>query len=146
MGMSQIVQLSAKTGEGVDKLLEIIQLVADVNEFKGDPSLPGQGVVIEANLDKFKGPIATVIVRNGTLKKNQTVILGGISSKIRSLVDYTGKQLDAASPSTPVEVLGLEIVPAVGSILGEGAGEAKIGGVKSLLDKVKKVQIRRYLM
>lgn len=132
-----IVQLSAKTGEGVDKLLEIIQLVADVNEFKGDPSLPAQGVVIEANIDKFRGPIATVIIRNGTLKKNEQVILGGVQSKIRGLIDYTGKQLDSAGPSTPVELLGLEVVPEVGAVLGEQALEAKVGHVKSLLEKLK---------
>lgn len=134
-----IVQLSAKSGEGVDKLLEIIQLVSEVNEFKGDPSLPATGVVIESNIDKFKGPIATVIIRNGTLKKNQTVKIAGASSKIRTLVNYLGKQLDEAGPSTPVEILGLEVVPPVGGVMGDesAAMEAKQGQIQSLLEKLK---------
>lgn len=134
-----IVQLSAKTGEGVDKLLEIIQLVSDVNEFKGDPSLPAQGVVIESNIDKFKGPIATVIIRNGTLKKSQLIKIAGAASKIRSLVDFTGKQIDEAPPSTPVELLGLEIVPPVGGILGDEslAAVSREDQIQSLLQKMK---------
>jgi translation initiation factor IF-2 len=134
-----IVQLSAKTGEGVDKLLEIIQLVSEVNDFKGDPSLPASGVVIEANIDKFKGPIATVIIRNGTLKKNQQIKIAGAASKIRTLVDFTGKQIDEAPPSTPVELLGLEIVPPVGGVLGDesAAMEAKQDQIQSLLEKMK---------
>ncbi len=134
-----IVQLSAKTGEGVDKLLEIIQLVSEVNDFKGDPSLPASGVVIEANIDKFQGPIATVIIRNGTLKKNQQIKIAGAASKIRTLVDFTGKQIDEAPPSTPVELLGLEIVPPVGGVLGDesAAMEAKQDQIQSLLEKMK---------
>lgn len=134
-----IVQLSAKTGEGVDKLLEILQLVAEVNDFKGDPTLPAAGVVIESNIDKFKGPIATVIIRNGTLKKNQQIKIAGAASKIRTLVDFTGKQMDEAGPSTPVELLGLEIVPPVGGVLGDesAAIEAKQEQMQSLLEKMK---------
>jgi translation initiation factor IF-2 len=134
-----IVQLSAKTGEGVDKLLEIIQLVSEVNDFKGDPSLPAQGVVIESNIDKFKGPIATVIIRNGTLKKNHQIKIAGASSKIRSLVDFLGKQIDEAPPSTPVELLGLESVPPVGGILGDesAAMEDRADQIQSLLQKMK---------
>lgn len=134
-----IVSLSAKTGNGVDKLLEIIQLVAEVNEIKGDPDAPVHAVVIESTLDKFKGPIATLLVRNGTLKKGDSVSLGGVKSKIRTLLDYTGKTLDTAPPSTPVEILGLEIVPAVGAMVGEDAApeveSKKI--VNSILDKLK---------
>jgi translation initiation factor IF-2 len=134
-----IVQLSAKTGEGVDKLLEILQLVAEVNDFKGDPALPAEGVVIESNIDKFKGPIATVIIRNGTLKKNQQIKIAGAASKIRTLVDFTGKQMDEAGPSTPVELLGLEVVPPVGGVLGDSSAaiEAKQEQMLSLLEKMK---------
>lgn len=109
-----IVSLSAKTGEGVDKLLEMILLVSEVNEFKGDASKNPEAVVIEANLDKFKGPIATLLIRDGTLKKGDTVELAGVKSKVRGMFDYAGKALDKAGPSTPVEVLGLEKVPPVG--------------------------------
>jgi translation initiation factor IF-2 len=133
-----IVQLSAKSGEGVDKLLEMILLVAEVNELKGDPDLPAQGVVIESNLDKSKGPVATIIIRNGSLKKTDQIFLGGTKSKIRGVIDYTGKSIDQAGPSTPVELLGLEIVPAVGALLGdEKPAEVQKREVISLLQKLR---------
>lgn len=135
-----IVEVSAKTGLGVDKLLEIIQLVAEVNEFKGDPGLPATGVVVESKLDKFKGPVATVIVRNGTLKKGEAVVIGGVTGKVRGLIDFTGKQLNDAGPSTPVEILGLEGVPDVGAELGKETStkEEKKAKVASILDRLKK--------
>jgi translation initiation factor IF-2 len=135
-----IVEVSAKTGLGVDKLLEIIQLVAEVNEFKGDPSLQASGVVVESKLDKFKGPVATVIIRNGTLKKGEAVVIGGIKGKVRGLIDFTGKQLNEAGPSTPIEILGLEGVPDVGAELGKETStkEEKHAKVASILDRLKK--------
>lgn len=114
-----IMAVSAKTGKGVDKLLEIIQLVAEVNEFKGDPEVKAEGVVIESSLDKFKGPVATLLIRNGTLKKSQEIVVGGVTGKIRGLFDYAGRAVDQVGPSTPVEVLGLESVPTVGAVLGQ---------------------------
>src|SRR3990167_8941778 len=86
-----VVELSAKTGEGVDKLLEMITLVAQMHELKGDPDASPAGVVIEANLDKFKGPIATILVKNGTLKKGDQIIVGGVKGKIRGMFDFNGK-------------------------------------------------------
>ncbi|MBI3109688.1 translation initiation factor IF-2 [Candidatus Daviesbacteria bacterium] len=134
-----VVALSAKTGEGVDKLLDLILLVAEMHELKGDPDILPSGVVIEANLDKFKGPIATLLVRNGTLKKGDQIILGGVKSKIRGMFDFNGKVLDAAGPSMPVEVLGLETVPEVGAVLGEESESQSVkeSEVKSLVDKLK---------
>src|SRR3989344_1806703 len=134
-----IVEVSAKIGLGVDKLLEIIQLVADVNEFKGDPDLPATGVVVESKLDKFKGPVATVIVQNGTLKKGEVVVIAGIKGKVRGLIDFTGKQLEFAGPSTPVEILGLEEVPQVGAELGKDRStkEEKQAVITSILDRLK---------
>ena len=134
-----LITLSAKTGEGVDKLLEIIQLVAEVNEIKGDPDAAVNGVVIEANIDKFKGPIATVLVRNGTLKKGDQINLGGAKGKVRGMFDFVGKSVDTAGPSTPVEVLGLETVPTVGAELGEDASPASLKHkeIISLLDRLK---------
>lgn len=133
-----IVQLSAKTGAGIDKLLEMILLVAEMNELKGDPGLPGSGVVIESSLDKFKGPIATILVRNGTLKKGDQILVGGVKGKIRGLIDYLGNQLDSATPSMPVEVLGLEGVPSVGAALGEEAKKAEQKSqIQSLVEKLK---------
>lgn len=134
-----IVEVSAKTGLGVDKLLEIIQLVAEVNELKADPDAPATGVVVESKLDKFKGPVATVIVQNGTLKKGEPVVIAGIKGKVRGLIDFAGKQLDSAGPSTPVEVLGLEEVPQVGAELGKDSStkEEKQAVVTSIVDRLK---------
>lgn len=135
-----LVPLSAKTGEGVDKLLEMINLVAEIHELKGDPSLAPAGVVIEANLDKFKGAIATILVRNGTLKKGEQINVGGVMGKIRGLFDFAGKAVDSAGPSTPVEVLGLGGVPEVGAKLGEEPKTEKdqrVQEVLSLVDKLK---------
>lgn len=136
-GDTPIIPLSAKSGEGVDKLLEMITLVAEVNEIAGDPSLPAAAVVIEANLDKFKGPVATLLIRNGTLKKGEQVLLGGVKGKLRGLFDFAGKAVDEAGPSTPVEVLGLEAVPAVGATLGEEGVLGEKAKVQSLIDKLK---------
>lgn len=113
-----IISLSAKTGEGVDKLMEMISLVAEMAEIKGDPSATPTGVVIESHLDKFKGAVATLLIRNGTLRKNDQIIIGGVKSKIRGMFDWDGRPLALAGPSTPVEVLGLETVPEVGATLG----------------------------
>ena len=140
-GDAPIVPLSAKTGQGVDKLLEMILLVAEMNEFKGDPDLEPQGEVIEANLDKFKGPVATVLVRNGTLKKGSEIVLNGVKGKIRGMFDYTGKSVDEAGFSTPVEILGLEAVPIVGATLGKEEAEVvKKKETQSLIDKLRQTE------
>ncbi len=133
-----IIPLSAKTGEGVDKLLEMILLVAEMHELKGDPDIAPLGVVIEANLDKFKGPIATILIQNGTLKKGDQIILGGVKSKIRGMFDFVGKALENAGPSTPVEILGLENVPEVGAVLGDEKQSLSDKPLaQSLIDKLK---------
>ncbi|MBI4038311.1 translation initiation factor IF-2, partial [Candidatus Daviesbacteria bacterium] len=132
-----IVELSAKSGEGVDKLLEVINLVAEMHELKGDDFLAAGGVVIESSLDKFKGPVATLLIRNGTLKKGDMVLIGGVKGKIRGMFDYAGKPLEKAGPSAPVEILGLEAVPPVGATLGqESQGLAEAYKAGSLLDKL----------
>ncbi len=132
-----VIPLSAKTGEGVEKLLEMILLVAEMHELKGDPEKPAAGVVIDASLDKFKGPVATILVKNGTLKKGDQIMAGGVKGKIRGLFNYDGEPIDSAGPSTPVEVLGLEGVPAVGAVLGE-LPEVKVAeAVQSLVDRLK---------
>lgn len=132
-----VVPLSAKTGEGIDKLLEMISLVAELHGVKGDPALPAAGVVIESSLDKFKGPVATILIRNGTLKKGDQIVVGGIKGKIRGMFDFNGKVLDSAGPSTPIEVLGLEAVPGVGVVLGELAEVKESEAIQSLVDKLK---------
>lgn len=136
-GEVPIVTLSAKTGEGVDKLLENILLVAELNELKGDPSLPPAGVVVESSMDKFKGSIATLLVRNGTLKKGDQVLIGGIKGKIKGMLDSAGKSVDQAGPSMPVEILGLEGVPAVGSVLGSELANKDSVAIKTLVERLK---------
>lgn len=105
------VEISAKQGIGVDDLLERVLLEAEMQELKADPSSNPEGVVIEARLDKGKGPVATVIVKNGTLKSGDIILFGSTWGRIRALFDWSGKSLKKASPSTPVEILGLDDVP-----------------------------------
>lgn len=136
-----VVPLSAKSGEGVDKLLEMIQLVSEVNDIKGDPSLAPAGVVIEANIDKFRGPVATILIRNGTLKKGDTIVLGGVSSRVRNMVSFDGSPLESAGPSTPVEVIGLEAVPEVGAVLGQDSEVTEVAKVQSLIEKLNKQDV-----
>ncbi len=138
-----LVEVSAKSGVGVGDLLETISLVAEVHEIKGDPSLAAHAVVIEANLDKFKGPIATLLIRNGTLKKGETLFLGGVESKIRGMLDFSGKSIDEAGPSMPVEVLGLEEVPQVGGYIGEDAQIKEKADVLNLLERLKQDKTKR---
>lgn len=134
-----LVQVSAKTGEGVDRLLEMILLLAELHELKGDPSTSAQGVVIEAHLDKFKGPVATLLLRNGSLKKGEQIMVGGVKGKIRGMFGWNGLPMTSAEPSTPVEILGLETVPQVGAIVGQETSQGKNekGEVKSLIDKLR---------
>lgn len=136
-GDTPLVEISAKEGLGVDKLLEMISLVAEMHELKGDSSLPPAGVVIESTLDKFKGPVATILVKNGTLRKGDQIMLGGVKSRIRGLLDFSGKAVESAGPSTPVEVLGLEAVPSVGAVMGELAEVKEAEAIQSLVDKLK---------
>jgi translation initiation factor IF-2 len=109
-----MVDVSAKSGDGIDRLLEMVLLVAEMQELKGDIKASPQGVVIEAELDKGKGPVATVIVRQGTLKRGDIVLFNSAWGKIRALIDTTGKNVNEAGPSTPVEILGLIDVPQPG--------------------------------
>ena len=108
------VPVSAKTHMGIDKLLESILLVAEVSELKANPHRPAKGVVIEAKLDKGKGPVATLLVQNGTLKNGDIVVAGTAVGRIRVMTDYTGKKVKEAGPSVPVEVMGLAEVPMAG--------------------------------
>jgi translation initiation factor IF-2 len=132
-----LVTLSAKSGEGVDKLLEVILLVSELHDLKGDPALSPVGVVIEAKLDKFKGPVATLLIKNGTLRKNDQIMIGGIKGKIRGMFDWDEKAVVEAGPSTPVEILGLEKVPEVGDKLGEEKKVQEEEITKTLVDKLK---------
>ncbi|MBT7226928.1 MAG: translation initiation factor IF-2 [Gammaproteobacteria bacterium] len=113
-GETQFIEVSAITGAGIDQLLEAILLQAELLELKAYTDVPGQGVVIESRLDKGRGPVASVLVQNGTLKSGDTVLVGHEYGRIRALVDELGKTVKTAGPSIPVEILGLNGVPEAG--------------------------------
>jgi len=113
-GDTILVPISAKQGVGIDKLLETVLLVSEMQELKADPNQTAVGVVIEAELDKNRGPIATVLVQNGTLNVGDSVMSGITFGKVRAMYDENGKQIKSAPPSTPVSVLGLDDVPNAG--------------------------------
>jgi translation initiation factor IF-2 len=111
------VEVSAKMKKNIDGLLEIILLVADIEEFKANPDKPAVGTIVEAELDKNRGPVATVLVQNGTLRPDEIVLVGATYGKIRAMFNDSGKRLRHAEPSTPVEILGLTDVPKAGDVL-----------------------------
>ena len=108
------VPVSAKTGEGITNLLEMILLQAEVLELKANPNRMAKGSVVEARLDKTKGPVATLLVDNGTLRSGQSVVVGNCYGRIRLMTDYRGKKISKAGPATAVEILGLDDVPVAG--------------------------------
>jgi translation initiation factor IF-2 len=111
------VPVSAKTGENLDKLLEMILLVSEMEELTANPDRMAKGIIIEAKLDKGRGPVATVLVQNGTLKVGDTVVAGTAYGRVRAMLNDRGQRVDQALPSTPVEVLGFNEVPNAGDIL-----------------------------
>ena len=113
-GDTPFVEVSAKKLIGIDDLLEMILLVAEVQELKANPTAPARGVVVEANLDRGRGPVATVLVQRGTLKIGDAVVVGTAHGRVRALVDPKGKHVHSAKPADPVEILGLNAVPAAG--------------------------------
>ena len=110
------VPVSAKTKMGIDKLLETINLVAEMCELKANPDRSAKGVVIEAKLDKGRGPIATLLVQNGTLHSGDVIVAGTAVGKVRAMTDYKGKKINAAGPSVPVEIMGLDQAPMSGDL------------------------------
>ncbi len=108
------VKVSALQGTGIDELLEYILLVADIQDLKANPKAEASGVVIEANLDKGKGPVATLLVQNGTLRIGNCVVVGTACGRVRALLSDSGEKIQKAEPSTPVEILGLTEVPQAG--------------------------------
>ncbi|MCB1747963.1 MAG: translation initiation factor IF-2, partial [Gammaproteobacteria bacterium] len=113
-GDTQFVNVSAKTGEGIENLLEAISLQAEVLELKAAASGPARGVVIESRLDKGRGPVATVLVQNGQLKRGDILLAGGEYGRVRAMIDARGEQITEAGPSDPVELLGLSGTPNAG--------------------------------
>ena len=115
-GSTVFAPVSAKTGEGIDQLLEMILLTADILELKANPNRRARGLVIEAELDKGRGPVATVLVQKGTLHVGDFISAGAAHGKVRAMVDDKGRRVKDADPSTPVEILGLSDVPNAGEV------------------------------
>ncbi len=115
-GQTIVVPVSARRKQGIDSLLEMLLLVAEMQEYKANPARSAAGVVIEAKLDKARGPVATVLVKAGTLKIGDAVVAGGTFGKVKALFDDKGRRLRKAGPSMPAEVLGLGAVPAAGDV------------------------------
>lgn len=113
-GDTIFVKISAKKGIGIDDLLEMILLEAEVSEYKANPEKPARGAVIEAKLDKGKGPVATLLVQNGTLRIGDAIVVGNTFGHVRAMLNDAGRRVKKASPSTPIEITGLNDVPQAG--------------------------------
>ncbi|MFH1329554.1 MAG: translation initiation factor IF-2 [Actinomycetota bacterium] len=107
-------EVSALSGQGVEQLLEYLDLIAELEEFSADPAAAASGTVIEAQLDRGRGPVGTVIVQQGTLHRGDAIVAGGVAGRVRAMFDYTGAPLDSAPPSTPVLIMGWDDVPRAG--------------------------------
>ena len=116
-GSTVFVPVSAKTGEGIEDLLEMISLTAEVMELKANPKRKARGLVIEAKLDKGRGPVATILIQKGTLHVGDTISIGHTFGRVRAMIDDKGDRLKAAGPSVPVEILGLNDVPFSGEVM-----------------------------
>ncbi len=116
-GDAMFVEVSSKSGQGIDQLLEGVLLQAEVLELKAPRATHAKGLVIEARLDKGKGPVATVLIQSGTLKRGDTVLVGSVFGRVRAMLDENGKAVEEAGPSIPVEIQGLSEVPAAGEEL-----------------------------
>ncbi len=137
------VPISAKFNQNIDELLEMVTLVADMKELKANPNRNAKGTVIEAQLDKGRGPVATVLVQNGTLKAGDIVVVGTATGRIRAMVDDRGNKVKKAGPSVPVEIVGLSEVPEGGDILYAVDDERKAKAVvEKRKEKIKEESIK----
>jgi translation initiation factor IF-2 len=137
-GEVQDVEVSALTGQGLDSLLEAIALQAEILELKANPNRAAQGAVIEAQLDVGRGPVATVLVQKGTLRKGDIFVVGEQWGKVRALVNDQGERVDEAGPSVPVEVLGLNGTPEAGDVLNVVDTEAQAREIASYRENLAK--------
>src|SRR5574344_2120293 len=136
------VKVSALLGTGIDELLEYILLLAEMGDLRANPKAPASGVVIEANLDKGKGAVATLLVQNGTLRIGNCVVVGSVGGRVRALLSDSGERVVKAEPATPVEILGLSEVPQAGDHF-EVVGNEK--EMKSIVDKRKEQEREKRL-
>jgi translation initiation factor IF-2 len=137
-GKNQSAEISAKTGKGIENLLELVLLEADLKDLKANPSRRAKGVIIESELDKGKGPVATVLVQNGTLNISDPFIAGHFAGRVRAMYDDHGRRLQSALPSTPVRVVGFAGVPTAGDPLIVMASEREAKEIS-----LKRQQIKR---
>ena len=141
-GDTIMVPVSAHQKTGISDLLEMILLVAEMQELKANPNLPAHGTIIEAQLDKGRGPVATVLVQRGTLHIGDTIIAGTSYGKVRAMINDRGEKVKKALPSTPVEVLGLNDVPAAGDILDSADEKTARGVAEKRIAKKKEEEIK----
>ncbi len=144
-GDTIICPVSAHTGEGMDNLLEMVLLVAEVKELKANPNRAAKGTVVEARLDKGRGPVTTLLVQNGTLKQGDVIIAGTAVGRVRAMISDTGKQIQKAGPSTPVEITGLAEVPQAGDDFNAVADERLARElVEQRRHEMKEAQFKQY--
>ncbi|NOX38525.1 MAG: translation initiation factor IF-2 [Calditrichaeota bacterium] len=139
-GTYQVVEVSAKTGQGVDELLEKILLEAELLELKANPNKKARGVVLEAKLDKGKGPVATVLIQEGTLRVGDYFVVGQHWGRVRSLLNERGQRVESAGPSTPVQVLGIDGVPEAGDRFVVMEDEKKVKEIAQRRQQLKREQ------
>ncbi len=137
-GETQVIEVSAKTGQGLDSLIEAILLQAEVLDLRANPDRTAEGVVIEAKLDKGRGPVATVLVKRGTLKRGDIVVAGSSFGRVRALINERDEQLDAAGPSEPVEILGLDGAPDPGEAFAVVENDARAREITEYRDRVRR--------
>ena len=141
-GDNIFVNTSAKKGDGIQELLETILTVADMQELKANPNRLATGTVIEAKLDKGRGPVATLLVQNGTLKQGEPIVVGTCFGKVRRMTDEDGKELKVAGPSTPIEIIGLNDVPEAGDLFKTFDNEKEARAVADRRMR-KKIELQR---
>lgn len=142
-GKTMFVKISALKGTGLDELLESILVVAEVEEYKANPNRLALGTVLEAKLDKGRGPVTTVLVQNGTLKKGDAVVVGACFGRVRTMTDDRGREITEAKPSTPVEITGLNDVPSAGDLFRAFKDEKKARNIADSRLQIKTDADRR---
>jgi translation initiation factor IF-2 len=141
-GQTIFVNTSAKKGTGVDQLLELTALQAEILELKANPNRAAKGVIIESRLDRGRGAVATALVQTGTLHEGDAVVVGAHSGRIRALIDPTGKKVKAAGPSDPVELVGLSGVPSAGDVLVAVSDERKARQIAAMRQEKEKAKVK----
>ena len=140
-GETQFVPISALTGEGIDTLLESVAAQAELMELTADDQGRAEGVVIESKVERGRGSVATVLIQSGILNKGDAIVVGENCGRARSFVDHTGKELDRAGPSMPVQILGLNAAPAPGDVLNVVKNERQAKKiVQNRIDEKKKME------